>query len=130
MEDQEEIVTKGKKKVIEKKSVVLNDELDLSEFDYSNLNGESFRKYEALVNSLPGQKKADFIQVRAYGIHKKKQDDQLRAIPYVDGLIIKDLRPINTTRIEVRYIRDLNRQIENPDTPDTNSRYYLLKKPD
>ena len=44
------------------------------------------------------------------------------------GLRVINRDPINTTVTDASKILELNQQILNPDTPESCSRYYLLKK--
>lgn len=114
----------------EEKAKGANDDLDLSAFDYDNLKGESFAKYETMIKSANGFKDRDFTQYMASGIFETKFDANLNKVEVLVGIRINNIKPVNHTRIPVRMAIDLNRQIMNKDNPATNSRYYLLKKPE
>lgn len=109
-------------------STGFNDSLDLKDFDYENLNGESFKKYLDIVNNLNGFEQRDFEQYMANGIFKKELDPSLTPRDVLIGIKINLIKPVNTTRVPVRIARDLNAQIMDRNNPESNSRYYLLKK--
>lgn len=106
-----------------------NDSIDLSEFDYTKLEGDDFQKYLKLVNSLNGHASHDFTQYMASGIFKKELNANLDPVHTLIGIKINRVAPVNTTRIPVKIARELNDQINNRDNPASNSRYFLLKKP-
>ena len=105
-----------------------NADLDLSEFDYENLKGESFAKYQALVQSLNGFQNRDFEQYMASGIFKMTLNANMDKEEVLDGIKLNQSKPLNKTRVPVNSIRNLNAQIMDKNNPHTNSRYYLLKK--
>lgn len=105
-----------------------NADLDLSEFDYENLTGEKFAKYQALVKSLNGYQNRDFEQYMASGIFKMTLNANMDKEEVLDGIRLNQSKPLNKTRVPVNSIRNLNAQIMNKNNPHTNSRYYLLKK--
>lgn len=111
-----------------KKAKQPNDSIDISEFDYMKLEGESFEKYMKLVSGLNGHASHDFTQYMASGIFKKELNANLDPIHTLIGIKINRAAPVNTTRIPVKIARDLNDQINNRDNPPSNSRFYLLKK--
>lgn len=112
----------------EPKEVKPNDNLDLSGFDYDNLTDESFEKYQALVNSLPGHENRDFVQYMASGVFKTILNDQADKVVVLVGIKINNIKPVNQTRVPVQVVRNLNAQIMDRNNPASNSRYYLLKK--
>jgi len=105
-----------------------NADLDLSEFDYENLKGESFAKYQALVQSLNGFQNRDFEQYMASGIFKMTLNANMDKEEVLDGIRLNQSKPLNKNRVPVNSIRNLNAQIMDKNNPHTNSRYYLLKK--
>ena len=116
-----------------------NEGLDLEDIDYGNfmptitVNDDDeeilkatsdFQNYRALEGKLLWNKIYEFDCVRARGQFKTKADGKTRVL-----IGLKLLGQIKfTTKTEYRHIRDLNFQILNPDTPESNSIYYLLKK--
>jgi hypothetical protein len=118
-----------KKEKEEVKPSLPNDNLDLSEFDYDNLTGESFTKYQELVNSLPGHENRDFVQYMASGVFKTILNDNADKEVVLIGIKINNIKPVNFTRVPVNVARNLNAQIMDRNNPASNSRYYLLKKP-
>lgn len=121
-------MAESKKQTEEKKSELPNDNLDLSGFDYDNLTGESWEKYEKLVNSLPGHENRDFVQYMASGVFKTILDDNADKKIILTGIRINNIKPVNYTRIPVNMARNMNAQIMDRNNPPSNSRYYLLKK--
>ena len=105
-----------------------NEDLDLSGFDYDNLNGESFEKYQALIKSLNGFQNRDFVQYMASGIFKVELNDNADKVHRLVGIRINNPRPVNQTRIQINLATNLNDQIHDRNNPASNSRYYLLKK--
>jgi len=112
----------------EPKEVKPNDNLDLSGFDYNNLTGESFEKYQELVNKLPGHENRDFVQYMASGVFKTILNDNADKEVVLVGIKINNIKPVNQTRVPVQIVRNLNAQIMDRNNPPSNSRYYLLKK--
>lgn len=106
-----------------------NSDLDLSGFDYNNLSGESFKKYQELVNSLNGFQSRDFTQYFATGIFKMELNDRMDKVEVLVGIKMNKTAAINNSRMPVASARDLNKQIMDKNNPATNSRYWLLKKP-
>ena len=116
-------------KKVEVKEKLPNDNLDLSGFDYDNLTGESFQKYQELVNSLPGHENKDFVQYMASGVFKTILNDNADKEVVLIGIKINNIKPVNFTRVPVNVARNLNAQIMDRNNPASNSRYFLLKKP-
>jgi len=116
-----------------------NDELDLSFLsDYSQLNAipyvdedgegnikasDDYKKYIELVDKLPLQKMFDFHQFNGRNQLRTTKSGKLLPV----GVVIFKDKPINTTRIPVWMAKEYNAQID-PTNPDTNTRYFLLKK--
>lgn len=119
---------KTEEKQEEKKPLLPNDDLDLSKFDYDNLNGESFQEYQELVNKLPGHENKDFVQYMASGVFKTILNDNADKEVILVGIKINNIKPVNHTRVPVNVARNLNAQIMDRNNPPSNSRYYLLKK--
>lgn len=113
------------------KTVSPNDKIahQLKQFDYENLTGEEWDKYSKLVASLSGHENFDFVQYMASGKFQKKQDENLHIYDALVGIVINNIKPLNTTRVPMKVARDLNAQIYNRENPPSNSRYFLLKKP-
>lgn len=133
MADEKKVATKEVPKKEATKKQNPNDSLDLSGFDYDNLNGESFEKYLELVNSLSVHENRDFVQHMATGVFDKVLDKNAAEPRYMDvlvGIKINNTKPVNITRIPVGMARNLNAQIMDKNNPASNSRYFLLKKPD
>ena len=102
---------------------------DVTAFDYENLNGDHFKDYQKLLASLNAYDSYDFEQFMASGIFEKDFNKQTGSIDTIlTGIRLNRSQSINTTRMPLIHIMDLNRQIENRSNPPTNSRYYLLKK--
>ena len=116
-----------------------NEGLGLDKIDYDNffpitsINEDEeevkratpdWQSYRAIEKSLIWNKKYEFIQVRAKGEFRKKGTGEMVLI----GLRVINRDPINTTVTDASKILELNQQILNPDTPESCSRYYLLKK--
>ena len=116
-------------KKVEVKEKLPNDDLDLSEFDYDNLTGESFQKYQELVNKMPGHENKDFVQYMASGVFKTILNDNADKEVILIGIKINNIKPVNYTRVPVNIARNLNAQIMDRNNPASNSRYFLLKKP-
>lgn len=110
----------------------------INDFDYNNLKDEEWERYNELIDHLCPQLGVkehsghafDFELYRAKPIFKARYPG-LRDTPYdLKGieLVGIDKRPIQKTRMEIRYVRDLNRQIENEHSRNGFGRIYLLKK--
>jgi hypothetical protein len=122
-----------------------NADLDLSEFDYKQLKGESFKKYAELVGDaafrnidengeekpVPGtllaDKEYDFHQFRVRPIFKIRFPGVKDSPKDFVGMELVNDVPIHTTRISVKTARSLNAQITNEHSR-ANGKYYLLKK--
>lgn len=108
----------------------------LKEFDYEELRGESFKKYCLLVQSLQLDQLYDFEQYQVEPIKKVRfrgvKDSPIDTI----GFKIKNNKPINTTRIPVKYAISTNgKVVEHEDGWELisdqfghNGRYFLLKR--
>ena len=107
-----------------------NSNLDLTKFDYNALTGDQWDAYNELVSKLNGFENRDFVQYLASGVFKTALNDNMDKVQVLIGIKINNATPINTSRMPVAAARDLNRQITNKDNPITNSRYWLLKKPE
>ena len=107
-----------------------NADLDLSKFDHDKLTGDRFTEYIAMVNGLNGFQNRDFVQYLATGIFEMKFDAQLNKVEVLVGIKINKQPAINGSRMPVNAARDLNKQIMDKNNPATNSRYWLLKKPE
>jgi hypothetical protein len=117
-----------------------NANIDLSAFDYNKFAPETpqdaeasaamFKEYQALVNNLNVHESRDFVQYMASGVFKTVLNDNADKVVVLVGIKINNIKPVNTTRIPVGMAKNLNEQIMNRDNPASNSRYYLLKKPE
>jgi hypothetical protein len=132
----------SKKKVT---AASLNAELDLKDFDYTKLTGQTFKKYVQLVGDtnyldkdneyagidgeLGTNDMYDFDlyhsvrpvrQARFKGVEGSPMD-------YV-GLELGNTKPQHTTRIPVRVALEFNAQILNQHSLAGHGQYYLLKK--
>lgn len=101
---------------------------DLSEFDYLNLNGEAFAKYQAIALNMPADQETEYEQYMAsgvfeWGFNKRTGDKEEQLV----GISLKSTLPINVTKIPNGYARLMNEQVYSK-MGDSNSRYYLLKK--
>jgi hypothetical protein len=105
-----------------------NEKLKLDGFDYENLKGESFEKYQVVVDGLQKFDSYDFELYKASGVFEMTFDKNLNKVSKLVGINLEQSKPLNTTRITAGEARDLNGQIYNPENPRTNSKYYLLKK--
>lgn len=125
----------------------LNDGLGLEDINYDNLlpnitcdeddeqiikATDDFQKYREVEKNLVWNKQYVFDCIRARGQFRKKADGNQVLV----GLKIISATPKFTTTIEARHIiglykdhTGLNAQIHNPDNLETNSIFYLLRKP-
>lgn len=101
---------------------------DLTEFDYRNLNGQSFLNYQQIALNLPADNEFVYEQYSAFGEFKFRINENTGdKEEYLFGIKLKSSDPINVTQIPAKMARELNEQIM-AKHPVSNSRYYLLKK--
>lgn len=124
-----------------------NASLDLSGFDYKKLNGDSFKKYVALVgdrsytefNAESGEEKPingklslddsyDFQLFRCKPVRKQRFPG-VQGTPwdYVGLELVRDT-PDHASRMTVRHALEFNAQIMNAHSMAGHGKYYLLKK--
>lgn len=112
----------------EKRSISIvqtrNADLDLSEFDYNNLNGESFKEYLKLIDSLPINKLFDFGFFKADAIIVERYPGLKDTPKDFVGIKLLEDRPLKETAISSKHAKDLNAE----GMVRMNRRYYLLKK--
>lgn len=121
--------------------------IDLSDFDYKNLTGESFKRYVEIVGDrnfrvaneetgkrIPVNGKLKGDEMRHFSLYnveviRRTRYEGVQGSP-VDfvGVKIKNETPINTTLIPVKTAIELNAQIVNAHAVAGHGRYYLLKK--
>jgi hypothetical protein len=107
------------------------------DFDYNNLTGEEFKRYNELLESLCPVlgikehtfKSFDFELYRAKPIFKERFPGLPNTPRDFIGIeLIEDKQPLFKTRITIRNARDLNSQIINANHNSRWGKYYLLKK--
>jgi len=89
-------------------------------FDYKNLTGENFKKYEAHVNDLPLFGLLDFNVYKVKSVIKELYPGLPNSPKVFDGIEIVNDKPIHKTRIDVKTALEMNAQVRN------TGRYYLL----
>lgn len=99
----------------------------LDQIDYKELFGENLRQYEAIINELaptdsPSNNLVEFEEYKAAPGFDPADNFRLNTI------VITDLVPLRTTKIEVRSARMHNRQIESAQSRAGQGTYYLIKK--
>lgn len=123
-----------------------NSELDLAGFNYRQLVGEDFERYQKIVKSLNQRASYDWVQYKAVGVWNRYKDPQTGQNKWggvLVGIELVDTSPINYTRMEARHMETwatdrngdehmggLNAQIYNKENNRANSRYYLLRLPE
>lgn len=113
----------------------------LARFDYENLEGETLKKYLRFVEGerdeddghviKPGLRSDDKFDFQLYKVRtvKKKLYPRMKDSPlFVDKIILKEIKPVSTTRIRVRQAILLNAQYDTDHFVQGNGMYYLLKK--
>lgn len=126
----------------------VTEKIDLSEFNYKNLTGESFEKYVDIVGdrsvtvidketgkeSLGRSGKLQENENFTFELYKVESVMKVRFPGVKDspsdfvGVKVKDDKPIQTTKIPIKVAHELNSQILNAHSRAGNGRYYLLKK--
>jgi hypothetical protein len=123
-----------------------NSQLNLSQFNYEGLTGESFKEYVSLVGDrsfielndegratpvtgkLMLQDKYDFVLLPAVPVMKVRYPGVKDSpIDYV-GIKAKTLQPIHKTRIPVSAALEYNAQIINQHSRAGHGKYYFLAK--
>jgi len=127
-----------------KKTGMRDDALDLEEFNYENLTGDSFQKYVRLVGDhsvteivggkevpirgeLQENTRYDFVLMKARPIIQDRFPGMEKTPKDYVGLIAEG-KPIHTTRIPVKVALEYNRQILNAHSRAGHGKYYFLKK--
>lgn len=127
--------------------VVIDGKPDLSEFDYKNLTGKSFRKYVELVGDRSYHEIDEETGAEKEVTAKLRDNDhyvfELYSVDVVmkvrfpgvkdspndfNGVKVKNDKPIHQTNIPVHMALEYNRQILNAHSRAGHGRYYLLKK--
>lgn len=104
-----------------------NEGLDLEGFDYNNLSGDDFKKYENLIKSLDWNSLYDFELYKAVPV-KEARYPGMEGTPFdVVGIKLISTTPIAKSRITAKAVTNLNAQLPNG-TPSVPCFYYLLKK--
>jgi hypothetical protein len=104
-----------------------NASLDLSGFNYKQLNGEEFKKYNDFIDTLLLDNNYDFVLHKAAPIVVDRYPGMKGSPKDFTGITIKNDTPEHTTRITVRDAKMYNTQILN-DHGRVNGKFYLLKK--
>ncbi len=129
----------------EEKTASPNDALDLSEFNYKLLKGESFKKYVELVGdrsyteivegevipvrgTLLENDQYDFEQYKVKPIRKMRYAGVEKSPMDYIGLELVNDTPIHVSRMTVKTALELNSQILNQHSIAGHGKYYLLKK--
>lgn len=125
-----------------------DNKIDLSEFDYKNLVGDSFRKYIGIVGdrAYTDFNKDTGTEIKGVNGTMKLEEMAVFCLYRVDvvrvqrfpgmkdtpidfrGVKVKDEKPVHTTKIPVRIALENNAQIENAHSIAGHGKYYLLKK--
>lgn len=108
----------------------------LKDFDYENMRGEDFKKYCLMVQSLQLDQNYDFEQYSVEVIKKDRYRGVQGSPVDIIGFKLKNSRPLNTTRIPVKYALQTNGTVVVFDDGyevindqfSHNGRYFLLKK--
>lgn len=131
--------------VVEEKPASPNSELDLSQFNYSEMKGDVFQAYVELVGDrsfhlivegeevpvrgqLREEAEYDFVLHKAVPIMKARFPG-VRDTPWdMVGITMKEEKPIHKTRIAVRTALEMNAQILNAHSRAGHGKYYFLAK--
>jgi hypothetical protein len=98
-----------------------NETLDLSRFDYSNMKGQMFEDYNKLINTLKHNDFYDFETMKVRAVKKVRYKGVQGSPIDIVGFELKEIKPINTTRIPLKYALEMNGRM----TPDEEGNYYL-----
>lgn len=102
--------------------------IDLSDFDYSNLEGKSFEDYQEIVGKLFLDEKYDFEEWNAIAVTEFEFDRKTgNKTQIITGIKLMGNKPVMNTRITLRQALEINRHVTTVAT-DRNSKYLLLKK--
>jgi hypothetical protein len=119
--------------------------IDLSEFDYKNLTGESFDKYARYVGdpsyteivegrdvpvpgTLRGDDMYDFVLMKAKPVMVERFPGMKDSPFDYKGIRVINDTPIHKTRIPVNVAHEYNRQILNAHSRAGHGKYYFLAK--
>ncbi len=117
-----------------------NASLNLKGFDYKDLTGEPFKKYEALLEELSPvlghaehtDSLFDFELHRVEPVFKEVYPGLPKTPIYLDGVKLKSVSGnaslVHKTRITIKAAREMNNQIHNRDHSMTHGKYYFLKQ--
>lgn len=105
----------------------LNSDFDLSGFDYPNLRGDAWKKYQEIESQLVAGKRYVFAIYKAYPIKK----DMYPGIPdspkSIEGIVLVNDAPIRVVTVEAKHAMNLNAQLPNANMREA-CQYYLLAK--
>lgn len=121
-----------------------NDELDLTQFSYEELAGESFKDYVRMVGdhsameivegrevpirgSLQENKSFDFVLLKVKPVMVARFPG-MKDTPYDYVGLRAEGKPLHTTRIPIKTALEFNRQILNAHSRAGHGKYYFLKK--
>lgn len=91
-------------------------------FNYKNLTGDEWKRYQDHVKALPLFDMLDFEQYKAEEVKEERYPGMPGSPWDVVGIRIINDTPINKTRINIQTANELNRQLAN------SKRIYLLKR--
>jgi hypothetical protein len=140
--DETEKVSKPKKSA--RVAASPNDELDLAQFNYDELTGDSFKEYVRLAGdhsameivsgeevpmrgSLQENQSFDFVLLKAKPVMQARFPG-MKDTPFDYVGIRAEGKPLHTTRIPVKTALEFNRQILNAHSRAGHGKYYFLKK--
>lgn len=106
--------------------------LDLAGFDYANLHGEAFKKYQEIADSLQFGQKYDYEVWNAGSKMKFGLDENTgEKYQFIDGIVLYAAKPIEVVRISALQARELNSHVTHLTGNEyrNTSKYLLLKKP-
>jgi len=116
-----------------------NDALDLSQFDYNDLTGESFKKYMCYCELLAPARFGNNVKEqyifelrRAVPVRKQRYAGMPNSPIDFVGVRLKDVEGENvalaTTKTGFHIVHDLNAQITNAHSVAGHGKFYFLKK--
>lgn len=107
-----------------------NKDLALQNIDYQNLNGDTFKEYQEVVNGLFLNDKYDFEMWLATSVRKfRVNEDNGEREEYISGITLNGNKPIQLTRIKLKDALEMNKQVSHNQGERGNSKYFLLAKP-
>jgi hypothetical protein len=109
-------------------------ELDLSQFDYKNLKGDSFKEYAKFVSKIPNNQQFVFDVFTVDAIKQQRYKGMSGSPVDIIGVQIKNDTPIHSTKIALKHANTLNGIVIDEDGNvvsaqfENTKRIYLLKK--